>query len=1335
MAERKITTKIELTGEAQYKQALSSLSSSLKLYNSELSILKTKYKDAQNSMEYLSQRSVALNKVHQTQSERIKVLKSALDSARKAQETYNTKVSDAALKVEEAQKEIDKLKNTVGEESDEYKKAQKSLEDYTKEFEQVKGQQEQCTKAVEKYQSQLNNAEAQQDRTNDQIKKNSQYLNEAKNSADGCATSIDQFGKKVKQSSDDVGKSNDELKKTASAIDFLTNAVVSSGIKESFETIKDAINQCIESAEQFETSMAKLQTISGASAIGALSDDILKLSSNTGVAASDLANTAYNAISAGTAVEDAVGMAENATKLAIAGFTDTDSALSVLTTTLNAYGDSAGTVKEISDSLIQVQNLGVTTVAELASNMGKAIATASAYGVSLANLEAAYISTTKSGINTAESTTYLSSMFKELGDSGTDVSKVIQDKTGMSFGRLMQSGASLGDVLQILIDSCNGDSEALMNLWSSAEAGKAANAILNQGITEFNNNLKIVQDSAGATEAAYQTMADTSEMAGKRAANAFENLKIAVGAELTPAITDAQNSFAQMTEKLTAFVKEHPQVVSAIGAVAVGLGAFAGAVVVVNVATSVLIPLMKTLMATISANPIGLMVTAVTALVSALAFLIVNTEESTNVITDYNNAAESAKTVTDELSDSFANAAQTFADTTNEIAATTNRASDLVNQLEALSSKSNKSNADIDQMATLVSELNTLYPELNLTLNETTGTLSMTNDEMERFITNAKNTATATAYQEKLQEETDALVDAEKNLLNAKGALSSANDEYNALLAEQNTLVAKQEAAVRAEDEAYQNYVNTLNDANATYEDQTAAEDAYTQAKLDSENATKDLKDWTDQYHQTLQDCQEAQEDANDAVTDAQEALENATKAVDDTAAAYEDYKFKLTDVGDACQDTFDKTIQMMDAMDNSSEKYAEIKEGLETVTQAHLDYQTQAQETYDALESELTELQAAYEAQTQSVLSALQSQVGGLDAANLEIQYSCEQLAANFQSQAEYLSNYMNNITTITTASGIQMTDEFLAFLTSGSSEAVQVAGAMAAAISSGQTESANETIAAYSNVQSTLDAVSQSAAEASGDYSSKMEDVKGKMQECVDGMKKDDEAYNNTLQNFQKAISGAESMTNPLIHVYEYAGDLSVSSLDRNSEMYGIGANNVSGAIRGAQSLAASYVAVYVNMANQAIAQLRRVDQQHSPSKLYERHAKLNVEGAVIGAESMKKEYVAAYADMATAAIDSYNSRMEELTPLAVSATDQIVDAVGGVDISNKINHVWNYSPLNGVSDDIINAIDKLRKDIHDLDKGATYTINGITYDDGSNINNAIQALIRAARIERRV
>ena len=56
MAERKITTRIEITGESEYKQAIKDLNASLKLYNSELSNLKEKNKDAQNS--YVEQYTV-----------------------------------------------------------------------------------------------------------------------------------------------------------------------------------------------------------------------------------------------------------------------------------------------------------------------------------------------------------------------------------------------------------------------------------------------------------------------------------------------------------------------------------------------------------------------------------------------------------------------------------------------------------------------------------------------------------------------------------------------------------------------------------------------------------------------------------------------------------------------------------------------------------------------------------------------------------------------------------------------------------------------------------------------------------------------------------------------------------------------------------------------------------------------------------------------------------------------------------------------------------------------------------------------------------------------------
>ena len=50
------------------------------------------------------------------------------------------------------------------------------------------------------------------------------------------------------------------------------------------------------------------------------------------------------------------------------------------------------------------------------------------------------------------------------------------------------------------------------------------------------------------------------------------------------------------------------------------------------------------------------------------------------------------------------------------------------------------------------------------------------------------------------------------------------------------------------------------------------------------------------------------------------------------------------------------------------------------------------------------------------------------------------------------------------------------------------------------------------------------------------------------------------------------------------------------------------------------------------------------------------------------------------------------------------------------------------------VVSAINKLRKDIGNVG-GTTNIVNGVTYDDGSNISNAVEAIVRAARIERRV
>lgn len=326
------------------------------------------------------------------------------------------------------------------------------------------------------------------------------------------------------------------------------------------------ISDAIAIGSEYETAFAKVQTIMDKTQTSSeeMSSAIKALSNETGIAAAELSGSVYDAISATGDTANAVSLVGDASKLATAGFAESGDALSVLTTIMNAYGLSADEARNISDSLIMTQNRGVTTVGALAGSMGKAIATASAYSVDLNNLEASYISLTKAGISTEESTTYLSSMLKELGSANTKVAKIIKSETGKSFGQMMSDGASLADVFDILVKSVNGDSEALINLWSSAEAGKAANAIASQGIDYFRESLDALKNSTGTTEEAYKTMAQTFQFQSQLIKTNWDNLKISIFDSLKEPLARV---LSQVNEVM-------PAVQEAISGAAEGVGNF-----------------------------------------------------------------------------------------------------------------------------------------------------------------------------------------------------------------------------------------------------------------------------------------------------------------------------------------------------------------------------------------------------------------------------------------------------------------------------------------------------------------------------------------------------------------------------------------------------------------------------------------------------------------------------------------------------------------------------------------------------------------------------------------
>lgn len=402
----------------------------------------------------------------------------------------------------------------------------------------------------------------------------------------------------------------------------------------------------VKGASDFSDGMAKMSTLfdTTQTSVSDLSKEFLDLSNKTGLSATELAEAGYQALSAGQNVQDVAGFVETAGNLAKAGFTSTSTAVDVLTTAMNAYGEGAGTAEEISNKLVRTQNLGKTTVDELASSMGKIIPTASGMNVNIDNLTSGYVSLTKQGIATAEATTYMNSMLNELGDSGTDLGGIIKDQTGKSFQELMDEGWSLADVLKLTKDYADENSIAYNELWGSAEAGKVGMAILNGGVEEFNDTVSTMADKTDDVGQALDKL-NTPSVKAKKSLNQVKNSGIELGTTILTALLPTIEKIGSGIEKATTWFSSldegTKQTIAVVMALVAGLAPFLiiGGKIISGIGSFIaFIPTIKTgltavqggfqaLWGVLMANPIILIVALIAGLVAGFLYLW-NTNEA-----------------------------------------------------------------------------------------------------------------------------------------------------------------------------------------------------------------------------------------------------------------------------------------------------------------------------------------------------------------------------------------------------------------------------------------------------------------------------------------------------------------------------------------------------------------------------------------------------------------------------------------------------------------------------------------------------------------------------------
>lgn len=496
--------------------------------------------------------AISTNNQLQNSLKNVNSLQSKIDGFSK----QSTAIEKNKQKLAELNAEHDRLQQELSQTAEPTEALRKKLEKNENQIQQTTAKIEEQTTKLDSYKQELKEAGVNTDNLEDANGRLQKSYDKLKTSQE-TLQAINNKQQEVKAS---IASTKTQLVGTIGAITAVAAAVYAGPVK---------------SAQEYETAMAKVGTIADTQAVPLekMSGQIMALSNQTGISANAIADDVYNAISAGQDTADAVNFVTNSTKLAKAGFAESSQTLDVLTTILNAYGKSADEVGSVSDMLIQIQNKGKVTVAELSSVMGKIIPTANANGVSLEQLGAGYAIMTSKGIAAAETTTYMNSMLNELGKSGTTADKLLRSTTGSSFKELMASGKSLGDVLGIMQQAAEESGKSLSDVFGSAEAGKAAVSLLSGGVDGFNESVQGMIDSAGATDAAFAQMENTTEAKMAKAKNSISNLGIVLGQNLLPIVGQLADKVAVAVTKISEFAQANPKVVQTVLKVVAGLAA------------------------------------------------------------------------------------------------------------------------------------------------------------------------------------------------------------------------------------------------------------------------------------------------------------------------------------------------------------------------------------------------------------------------------------------------------------------------------------------------------------------------------------------------------------------------------------------------------------------------------------------------------------------------------------------------------------------------------------------------------------------------------------------
>ena len=995
MATRTISTKLAIQGESEYRASLSRINSEIKTLRSALKLTESEYRGNANSLAALTSKGKALNDLYTAQKEKVEALRAALENAKKAEQQYAAQKATLEARIKANNASLEELRNTTGDTTEEQSKLvaeNKSLEEQLARCNANLGAAE---KGVNSWQTQLNNAETSLNALDDGIKQNNRYLGEAEKSADKTADSIDRFG-------NEVGDANNGL-------EALANTLAASGVTMGLKKIAETLQVCIDAASEFESAMAGVAKTTDLTddELAAMGQSIQELSTRIPATTTEIAGVAEAAGQLGIAKEDLLSFTETMVNLGVATNLTSEEAAFALAKFANVVGMSAENYDRLGSTIVNLGNNFATTEADIVSMATRLSSTGAIVGLTEPQIMAIATALSSVGIEAEAGGSAISKLLKQFETmvaTGSNELEGFASVAGMSaeefsqawgedaVGALSAFISGLGDV-----DAQGGSAVAVLGDLGVTEV-RLSNAVLSlassHGILDKaleTANSAWAENTALTKEA--ETRYGTTESKFQMFTNAVNNMKIAVGDLLTPALGKLAEAGTDTVSWAADFIEENKLLSYALAAVTAGAAAFTVAATGMAIAASAVGKAIAAATAAAAASPFTWVAAGIAVVGTALLGIISNLKEATPEIKSMNNAVE-------EMKNTFDSAEEEFANTQTSIEGTAAQAQTYIDRLKELESQSSMTADEQEEYTRLVDLLKTILPDVNAEIDKQTGLLKDGAESLEDQLTAWKKLAVQEALQAKYTKEMEAYAEAEAKVYDGKVQLTALTEEQTALEEQQKTLYEELSAAV-------DDYNERLADNSLTMSERAELE-------VQGQNRIDELNSAYEEVNAKLGENQDKQEALSKTISEAEETAASYNGILEDAQSALAQYNEEL-ESGAEQQGEFTVSQQMMsDAADSVSDRLQQLAK----------DYK----EAYDSAASSLNGQFSLWE------------QVDGVTALSLD------NMQAGIESQISYFEEYETNLQSLLDRN-IAGVDQFAANFADGSAESAAALAALAGA------------------------------------------------------------------------------------------------------------------------------------------------------------------------------------------------------------------------------------------------------------------------------------------------